>query len=80
MRFDYVKYDEKAQAQQLRVKKAAMELELAIEEISLNSGQRYKALALTALEECDAWAGKFVRDSLVARGGSTEDMTERGEG
>ncbi len=81
-RFDYVKYDAKAQALQEFIKKEVQEFESVIIGIGLDSiGQsengktvaslmRAKALALTALEEMYMWAGKAIRDEQILRNGS----------
>lgn len=39
---------------------------------------RAQSLAITKLEECYMWIGKGLRDKQVARGGSSEELKERG--
>lgn len=68
-RFDYVKYDEDSCALQGEAKDRAQELEEMIQSIPSSSGNvvRYKALALTTLEECYMWIGKAIRDDQIER-------------
>lgn len=66
-RFDYVAYDEQAQAFQTAFKSLFSEVEQRIE---LLSPGRAKALALTAIEEAYMWVGKAIRDEQIARNGS----------
>ena len=66
-RFDYVKYDDKATAQQEIMKKAVTELEHMVE---VHVSPRAKALALTKLEEFYMWVGKAIRDDQIARNGA----------
>lgn len=73
-RFDYVKYDEIAEAAQEGFKAMVKELEVHIEQI--RSG-RAKALALTKLEECYMWIGKGIRDDQIVRNGSASLQEER---
>lgn len=75
-RFDYVKYDDKAQVDQAEFKKLMEGLEANIES-RLGIG-RAKALALTALEESYMWIGKAIRDDQIIRNGSAELQEERG--
>lgn len=63
-RFDYVKYDEQAQFLQDSFKKMFVNLEQQIE--AMPAG-RYKALALTKLEECYMFIGKVIRDDQIER-------------
>lgn len=73
-RFDYVKYDEKAQADQNTAKAHCSNLEYVIEQLP---NGRAKALALTKLEECYMWIGKAIRDEQITRNGSAELQEER---
>ncbi len=66
-RFDYVKYDEKAVADQTHFKAKFEAMEHDIETMLPNG--RPKALVLTALEEAYMWIGKSIRDEQVLRGG-----------
>lgn len=73
-RFDYVKYDEKAQLEQNNAKALFAELEAAVNGLS---SPRAKALALTKLEECYMWVGKAIRDDQIARLGVAELQEQR---
>lgn len=69
-RFDYVKYDDKAQNLQESVKS-----QFLCVEAMLNGGiseGRAKSLALTKLEEAYMWVGKAIRDEQIKRNGSAE--------
>lgn len=74
-RFDYLKYDTDAQAKQADFKRAFEMIENAIGAIGEELPEaargpmvgRYKALAMTAIEEAYAWVGKALRDEQVAR-------------
>lgn len=85
-RFDYVKYDENAIADQDRAKKLVTDLEGFIGGIGyavapLPAGvARAKALALTKLEEVYMWIGKALRDDQIARNGSAPLQKERKDG
>jgi ribosomal protein L33 len=71
-RFDYVKYDEKANELQALFKAAMTEIEADID-ANIRS-PRAKALALTKLEEVYMWIGKGIRDDQVAaRGAELEE-------
>jgi len=72
-RFNYVEFDEYAQAEQNSAKKIALNLEFLIE--SLGKG-RSQHLALTNLEECYMWIGKAIRDKQIERN-SIGDELER---
>lgn len=76
-RFDYVKYDEEANAQQAELKQKSQELEALIENLH---SPRSKALALTKLEETYMWIGKAIRDDQIARNGSAQLMEDRKNG
>jgi hypothetical protein len=73
-RFDYVKYDEYAIAEQGVAKTVAIELETVINSFK---SPRYKALALTKLEETYMYIGKAIRDDQIARNNTTELQEER---
>ena len=73
-RFDYVAYDEQAQAQQLEAKEQVIVLESLIEDLK---SPRARALALTKLEECYMWIGKAIRDDQIERNGSAELQEDR---
>jgi hypothetical protein len=72
-RFDYVKYDGYAIAEQAAFKKAFTELE---EMTSSLQSPRPKALILTKLEEAYMWVGKAIRDDQLHRDGTTERDNE----
>lgn len=76
-RFDYVRYDEQAQARQNQAKALHQGLEAAIEELP---GGRAKDLAVTKLEECYMWVGKAIRDEQILRNGVAELMEQRKDG
>lgn len=73
-RFDYIKYDAGAEADQVSAKILVKRVEKFIESIGYAQGKlspqtaRSKALAITKLEECYAWIGKAIRDDQIARG------------
>jgi hypothetical protein len=66
-RFDYVKYDDTACAQQAGLKTKCLELESLI--LGVTAG-RAQAVALTKLEEVYAWCGKAIRDEQVSKRGA----------
>jgi hypothetical protein len=73
-RFDYVKYDEDAVEDSARFKNQCENLELDIgligHSIDLDGKAqiaRYRALALTALEEVFMWIGKALREDQIKR-------------
>lgn len=74
-RFDYVKYDEKAQLQQAKIKAAAEQMERLIEE-HVMPGQ-HKQKSLQHLEECYMWCGKGIRDEQIMRSGGAELQEDR---
>lgn len=76
-RFDYVKYDDVAQAAQTRCKEACIALEAAIDAIGVGGG-REKAIALTQLEHVYARCGRAIRDDQISRNGSAELQEGRG--
>ncbi len=73
-RFDYVKFDARAQEDQEVFKAHMQGLEIHIE--SFPAG-RYKSLALTALEEAYAWIGKMVRDEQISRNQGAFELQEQ---
>lgn len=76
-RFDYVKYDDAANAAQAKCKEACIALEGAIDAIG-SGGSREKAIALTQLEHVYARCGRAIRDDQIARNGSAELQEGRG--
>ena len=72
-RFDYVRYDETAQAKSAAMKARFQELEALLnEQLPSSPGGRdpfgrSKALVLTSLEEAYMWIGKAIRDEQVAK-------------
>jgi hypothetical protein len=74
-RFDYVKYDEAAQAKQAEFKSAFEALDATVDRLA---NGRAKSLAITKLEEAYMWIGKAIRDEQIARGGDSADRPERG--
>jgi len=76
-RFDYVKYDDMATADQALFKRQCTSIETQIEQ---HKPGRAKALALTALEECYMWIGKMIRDEQIERNGSAPLQEERKNG
>jgi hypothetical protein len=77
-RFDYVKYDSKAQDDQAFFKDIAESLE---REISTALGSpRAKSLALTKPEECYMWIGKAIRDDQIERNRKSQLQEERKDG
>lgn len=77
-RFDYVKYDVIATAQQASCKELMLPIAKYIE-AALESS-RAKALALTKLEEAYMWIGKAIRDDQIDRNGSAPRQEERKDG
>lgn len=79
MRFSYVKYDEKAVADQVNAKMLCESLEAFISGLGTNHGlNRPTSLALTKLEEVYMWIGKAIRDEQIQRTGKCEEQKERG--
>lgn len=76
-RFDYVRYDAKAQAAQDKLKVLAIQMESAIEETLDHTRER--SLALTHLEETYVWIGKAIKVEQVKRNGSAPLQEERGD-
>jgi len=74
-RFDFVKYDEKAQLQQAKIKAAAEQLERVIDEHLMPGNQKQDALK--ALESCYMWCGKAIRDNQIMRNGGAESNEDR---
>lgn len=75
-RFDYVAYDESAQAKQNAAKHYAKLMETCIETNLPPSAE--KTLALRALEVSYMWIGKAVRDDQINRNGSAPLQESRG--
>lgn len=74
-RFDYVKYDDLAQQQQMSFKEICQVLEKHVNDLK---SPRAKALALTKLEELYMWIGKAIRDDQIDRNhGNTKLQEER---
>lgn len=67
-RFDYVKYDEQAVADQAHFKAKFETLDHDVE-TKLPNG-RAKSLVLTKLEEAYMWIGKAIRDEQVVKRGA----------
>lgn len=75
-RFDYVKYDVKAQSLQQSVKSHMGVIELFLNNLP---NSREKSLAITKLEEAYMWIGKAIRDDQIARNGSAELQEQRSD-
>jgi len=73
-RFDYIKYDDIALNQQLRIKNEIIKLEGYVNELSGN-----KEVILSKLEECYMWIGKLIRDNQIHRNISTKLNESRGD-
>lgn len=76
-RFDYVKYDDKAQEIQMAFKTQFERLEAQANQDLKDS--RWKSLLMTKLEEAYMCVGKAVRDDQIARNGSAPLQEERGD-
>lgn len=74
-RFDYVKYDVKAVADQMLFKGLFETLDKTVGERI--ASPRAKALVMTKLEEAYMWIGKAVRDDQIERNGSAETQEGR---
>lgn len=74
-RFDYVKYDDKAQADQSLLKDAIASIEQTVNDVI--KCPRSKALVMTKLEEAYMWIGKGIRNDQIERNGSAELQEER---
>lgn len=74
--FDYVRYDDKAAAQQAVFKTSMEQMEGMI--ATLQPG-RARSLALTKLEEAYMWVGKQIRDEQIERTKQSVEAPERGE-
>lgn len=77
-RFDYVKYDEKAEQDQAGFKELFQELDALVTR-HLKPG-RATSLVLTKIEEAYMWLGKAIRDDQIARNGSAPLMEDRKDG
>lgn len=76
-RFDYIKYDELSQVQQIEAKDMCLDLEYWIE---VNLKGRPASIALTKLEEVYAWIGKGIRDLQVSERRNDTPEEERRDG
>lgn len=74
-RFDYVKYDEKSQLQQAKMKAVVEAVEREIDAHLMPGCQKQEALK--ALEVCYMWCGKAIRDNQIMRNGGAELQEER---
>lgn len=63
-RFSHIIYDAASLSQQGAFKQTVEELSTHLE---AQPNGRYKALALTSLEEAYMWIGKMIRDEQLAR-------------
>jgi len=70
-RFDYVKYDDKAIADQAQIKEAFIVLEELI--VKKLRPSRPGHLVITKLEEAYMWVGKAIRDEQLVR---TQALTQ----
>ncbi len=75
-RFDYVKYDDQALAQQTCAKSYFLALDAWLSTALQDS--RAKSLVFTKLEEAYMWVGKAIRDEQVKRNAATELQESRG--
>lgn len=70
-RFDYVKYDENAIKLQAGIKTVVEGLEQTLDAFvppgKPSEAGRYRALAITALEEFYTWVGKAIKENQIAR-------------
>lgn len=77
-RFDYIKYDDRAQIAQEKAKVQVTKLERMInEDLGHISGDLEKKFAIQKLEECYMWIGKAIRNDQIARNGSAPLQEER---
>ena len=74
-RFDYVAYDDQAQAEQKAFKEKFKDLEDMVAKLPPS---RAASLVFTKLEEAYMWIGKSIRDSQIARNSQTKLQEERG--
>lgn len=74
-RFDYVKYDDRAQKDQALLKAVFQDAEGMIDATLVPGAQKNRALA--ALEEAYMWCGKDLRDQQIQRNGSAPLQEER---
>lgn len=80
-RFDYIEYDAISAKAQAEMKKLCEQMEAVLNAAVMvhnSETARYRALALTHLEECYAFAGKLVRDAQIARTGGAVLHEQRG--
>lgn len=71
-RFDYVKYDEKAQAIQAVCKDLMSNFETALRDIMDGEASGAKERAFIKLEEAYMWMGKAIRNDQIMRNGVAE--------
>jgi hypothetical protein len=64
-RFDYIKYDQVSEQNQLCIKLHVVTLEKRVDELVRN--QRAKASAMRCLEEFYMWIGKGIREDQLER-------------
>ena len=77
-RFDYIKYDDRAQIAQETAKTQVTKLERIInEDLGHIAGDLEKKFAIQKLEECYMWIGKAIRNDQIARNGSAPLQEER---
>ncbi len=74
-RFDYVKYDVRAQKDQALLKVVFQDIESIID-ATLEPG-KHKNAALHALEEAYMWCGKDLRDQQIRRNGMAPLQEDR---
>jgi len=74
-RFDYVKYDHIAVADQETFKTLFTKLEQAT--VTMLKPGRAQSLVLTKLEEAYMWVGKAIRDEQIARAGKADLQEDR---
>lgn len=70
-RFDFLKFDETAEANHAQIKAAFQDLEKVLS--SKLAGSRAQSLIMTHLEEAFMWVGKAIRDDQLARLGKTRE-------
>jgi hypothetical protein len=75
--FDYIKFDKQSTANQASIKEVFTTLETVI--LHKLNHSRYRALAITALEEAYSWVGKAVREDQLKRGGENELEEKRSD-
>lgn len=76
-RFDYVKYDQKAESLQMAMKGHFMAIEASLNSLPKS---REQSLVMTKLEEAYMWIGKAIRNDQIERNGGAELQEERNKG